>query len=114
MARQMKSHEAKRRQLQYIGRLMRAYDPADIESALERITAGEDEQKRHFKRVERWRDELVNGDEERLAWLAEHCPSIDLQELAELVGKAQTGHSDTDKKKAGRMLFRYLNRACAD
>lgn len=113
MARRMKSHGAKRRQLQYIGRLMRAYDPADIESALERITAGEDEQKRHFKRVERWRDELVSGNEERLAWLAEHCPSIDLQKLAELVAKAQTGHCDADKKKAGRMLFRYLNRACA-
>jgi ribosome-associated protein len=114
MARRMKSHGAKRRQLQYIGRLMRAYDPADIEKALERITAGEDEKKRHFKRVERWRDELVNGDEERLAWLAGHYPSIDLQELGELVAKAQTGHSDADRKKAGRMLFRYLNHACAD
>jgi ribosome-associated protein len=114
MARQMKSHGAKRRQLQYIGRLMRAYDPADIEKALERITAGEDEKKRHFKRVERWRDELVDGDEERLAWLAEHCPSIDLQKLGELVGNAQTAHSDADKKKAGRLLFRYLTRVCAD
>jgi ribosome-associated protein len=114
VARRMKSHGAKRRQLQYIGRLMRAYDPADIEKALERITAGEDEKKRHFKRVERWRDELVNGDEERLAWLAGHYPSIDLQELGELVAKAQSGHSDADRKKAGRMLFRYLNHACAD
>lgn len=114
MARRMKSHEARRRQLQYIGRLMRAYDPADIEGALERITAGEDEKKRHFKRVERWRDELVSGDEEQLAWLAEHCPSIDPQELGALVANAQAAHSDADKKKAGRKLFRYLNRACAD
>ena len=114
MARQMNSHGARRRQLQYIGRLMRDYDPADIESALERITAGEDEKKRHFKRVERWRDELVNGNEERLAWLEGHCPSIDPQKLGELVGKAQSGHSDNEKKKAGRMLFRYLSRACAD
>ncbi len=114
MARLMTSHEAKRRQLQYIGRLMRAYDPAEIEGALERITAGEDEKKRQFKRVERWRDELVNGDEERLAWLAEHHPAIDLQKLGELVGKAKSAHSDADRKKAGRMLFRYLNRACAD
>jgi ribosome-associated protein len=114
MARRMKSHGAKRRQLQYIGRLMRAFDHADIERELERIAAGEDEKKRHFKRVERWRDELVSGNQERLAWLAGHYPSIELQALEELVAKAQAGHSDADKKKAGRLLFRYLNHACAD
>jgi ribosome-associated protein len=110
MARQMTSHEAKRRQLQYIGRLMREFDPADIKKALERITAGEDEKKRDFKRVERWREELVNGNEERLVWLADKYPSIDLQELRKLVTKARDEHPGANKKKDRRMLFRYLNR----
>ncbi len=37
VAHSIKSHEARRRQLQYIGRLMRNVDPAPIEKALEKI-----------------------------------------------------------------------------
>src|SRR6185312_5207679 len=36
-ARSLKSHEAKRRQMQYIGKLMRKIDPLPIEIALEKI-----------------------------------------------------------------------------
>lgn len=36
-ARSLKSHEAKRRQLQYIGKLMRHIDPAPIQAALEKF-----------------------------------------------------------------------------
>lgn len=110
MARQMKSHEAKRRQLQYIGRLMREYDPAEVEKALENTTAGEEEKKRQFKMVERWRDELVAGNEERREWLVVRYPPIDALELDKLIHGAQGKQHGINAKKGRRMLFRYLNR----
>ncbi|MEJ2155757.1 MAG: ribosome biogenesis factor YjgA [Desulfobacteraceae bacterium] len=110
MARKIKSHEAKRRQLQYIGRLMRDVDSEEIEKALERIVAGEAEKRRQFKRVERWRDELAEGNIERLEWLMERYPAINPEELTGLIESARGKGSGMETKKARRVLFRYLNR----
>lgn len=109
MARQIKQHEARRRQLQYIGRLMRHFDQSQVEAAIEKINAGESDQKRRFKLVERWRDELVGGNDERLTWLVEKYPAIDPVELNQMVKNARGDHPQTNPKKAGRALFRYLN-----
>lgn len=110
LARKITSHEAKRRQLQYIGRLMREMDPAEIENALEKLTSGEAEKKRQFKLVERWRDELVEGNEDRKSWLTEKYPDIDARELDHLVTKAREKQAGSHAKKARRQLFRYLNK----
>lgn len=110
MARKIKSHEAKRRQLQFIGRLMRDVDPVEIDKALERITAGEEEKRRRFKRVERWRDELVDGNQARLAWLEDHYPAVNLNDIIGLIESAQGKRPGVHSKKARRLLFRYLNR----
>jgi ribosome-associated protein len=109
MARQIKQHEARRRQLQYIGKLMRNFDPAVVEAAIEKIRAGESEIKRQFKLVERWRDELVGGDKERLTWLIEKYPAINPDELNQLVSNARGEQAQIKPKKAGRVLFRYLS-----
>ena len=109
MARQISRHEARRRQLQYIGRLMREYDPGVIQSAIDSLTSGENEKKRRFKLVEKWRDELVLGDDARFDWLLKNFPNIDPIELRSLVKNACEDSSRKNPKKAGRMLFRYLS-----
>lgn len=109
MARQIRQHEARRRQLQYIGKLMRDFDPVIVEAAIEKIKAGETEKKRRFKLVERWRDELVGGDTERFAWLIEKFPVIDPDELKQLISNAQGKQPQIKPKTAGRVLFRYLS-----
>ena len=109
MARQIKQHEARRRQLQYIGKLMRNFDQVLVEEAVEKIKAGESEKKRQFKLVERWRDELVGGDTDRFAWLIEKFPVINPDELKQLVSDAQGEQPQIKPKKAGRVLFRYLS-----
>jgi ribosome-associated protein len=110
MARRMKQHEARRRQLQYIGRLMRDVDPGIIQGAIENLTSGENERKRKFKLVEKWRDELVGGDDERMIWLVENYPAIEPEQLRLLVKNAREAHCRNGLKKAGRKLFRYLSR----
>lgn len=109
MARQIKQHEARRRQLQYIGKLMRNFDQIIVEEAIEKIKAGESDKKRRFKLVERWRDELVAGDKDRFVWLLENFPVIDPDELKQLIRNARGDQPQIKPKKAGRVLFRYLS-----
>src|SRR5689334_23053112 len=63
LARGLTSQEAKRRQLQYIGKLMRNTDPIPIQTALEKIQGTHQQSKAQFHRIERWRDKLIaEGD----------------------------------------------------
>ncbi len=113
-ARGFKSHGAFRRQLQYIGRLMRDCDCRPIEQALQKSAAENDAQSRRFKIVTRWRDELVNGDSDRLDWLVSTCPSIDRPHLVMLVNCACGVSTQMNAKAAARQLFRYLDALAAE
>jgi ribosome-associated protein len=115
-ARTISRHEARRRQLQYIGRLMRdaGAEPSDIQSAIERATESGGDEKRKFKQAETWRDELLAGSHSRFEWLLEHHPQIDSARLRQLVRDAVAAkHRSGARKRSSRALFRYL-RALVD
>ena len=103
-------HEAYRRQIQYIGRLMREMDAQQIEMALFTLELGQERQRRRFARIERWRDELVSGDDERLALILDHIPEAERQQLTRLVADARSARKPSTTKSASRKLFRYLSR----
>ncbi len=111
LARSIRQHEARRRQLQYIGRLMReaGEDPSAIQSAIERAKRREGDEKRKFKQVETWRNELLAGDHSRFDWLLKNHPQVDPAHLRQLISDAveEKERSGTDKR-ATRTLFRYL------
>jgi ribosome-associated protein len=104
-ARGIKQHEAGRRQLQYIGRLMReaGADPSEIQSAIERAEGRDGDQKRKFKQAETWRNELLAGNRFRYDWLLQSYPRADAAHLRRLISDATAG-----RKQAARALFRYL------
>ena len=109
-ARRIKSHEGKRRQLQYIGRLMRDVDPAPIR---QRIDAFEGRSREHAAQehdVARWRDRLLE-DEAALSELASQHPGIDLQHLRSLVRNAQADQAAGRPPRHYRELFRTLRDA---
>ena len=110
-ARSIHQHEARRRQLQYIGRLMRETGavPSEIQSAIERAHGREGDEKRKFKQVETWRNELLTGGRSRYDWLLKNYPQIDPAKLRRLIRNAVAydGRSGTDKR-AAKSLFRYL------
>jgi ribosome-associated protein len=110
-ARGIKQHEARRRQLQYIGRLMReaGADPSEIQSAIERAEGSDRAEKRKFKQVEIWRNELLAGNRFRYDWLLENYPRADPAELRRLISNAGPGKKRAAAgKRAARALFRYL------
>src|SRR5689334_11693875 len=65
-AKRMSSHEARRRQLQYIGRLMRDVDPAPIRARLDQVTGSATQESARHKQLEALRARLL-GDDDALA-----------------------------------------------
>lgn len=106
-AKRMKGFEAKRRQRQYIGRLMRDVDPAPIRA---RLDAWEGNSRAHaawLHEVERWRDRLL-ADAETLTQLARICPGADLQHLRTLVRNARAEAAAGKPPRHYRALFQAL------
>src|SRR5260370_11684836 len=79
-ARRITSHEARRRQMQYIGRLMREIDPAPVRARLEAISGGSAQSAARHRRLEASREPLLAHDAALTALPAEH-PGPDFQGL---------------------------------
>ncbi len=104
----IKGREARRRQLQYIGRLMRHEDGDAIAAALERLKAGGIEQTRRLHQLERWRDRLIEQDGDALGELLAAHPGTDRQQVRQLVRNARKERELNKPPAASRKLFRYL------
>ena len=105
--RRMTKHEARRRQIQYIGRLMRS---ADADSIRETLKTWDGVSVRHTARqhrIERWREELLE-DDGALGALASAHPGLDTQYLRALVRNARAERSAGRPPHAYRELFRAL------
>jgi ribosome-associated protein len=105
--RRFPSREAKRRQLQLIGKLMREIDTAPIEAALERLDGRSATARYEQHQLERWRERLVEDPAALTAYLAEH-PHSDRQTLRHLIERARTARDEQQQKIASRALFRFL------
>jgi ribosomal 50S subunit-associated protein YjgA (DUF615 family) len=85
-------------------------DPANIQSAIERAEGRDGEEKRKFKQVEFWRNELLEGSRSRFDWLLKNYPQADPVHLRQLISNARTDNNKRPgtSKRAARILFRYL------
>jgi ribosome-associated protein len=112
-ARRITRHEARRRHLQYIGRLMRSVDPEPIREKLkiwDGISAGHTAR---LHRVERWRERLIE-DDGALGALADAHPGIDTQRLRALVRNTREERNAGQPPRAYRELFRALREIVAE
>jgi len=100
--------EARRRQLQYIGKLLRDADADAIRHALLLLYQPHAEQVRAEHELEHWRDRLVAGDDHLLNALIDRFPDVDRQHLRQLIRNAQLERDRDKPPKAARQLFRYL------
>lgn len=103
----IRSNEAKRRQLQFIGKLMRAADISAIEQALALVEGKSARARYQMHQLETWRDRLLEDDSALTEFLREH-PSTDRQLLRHHINKARTANGTRDQRTAARALFRYL------
>lgn len=105
-------HEAKRRQMQFIGRLMRDADPEPIRKGIENIRHGDHHKAFLFKKIEKWSDALKAGDKQTIEEILETCPQADRQRLTQL---ARNLHAPEPEKAlhAATLLLRYLKEIIA-
>ena len=106
-AQRITKHEARRRQLQYIGRLMRSVDPGPIREKLKVWDGVSNEETARVHRIERWREKLLEDDGTIGALVRAH-PGIDTRRLRSLVRNAREERKAGRPPRAYRELFRAL------
>jgi len=106
-AKRITAHEGKRRQIQYIGRLMRDVDPAPIRARIAELEGSSAQASARHRRLEAWRERLIGDDEALTAFAAEH-PGADLQTLRALIRNARKESKEGKPPRAFRELFRVL------
>jgi ribosome-associated protein len=111
-ARRIKSHEARRRQMQYIGRLMREVDAAPIRERLATVEGHSASATAQHRRLEAWRERLL-ADDAALTEFAVAFPGADLQALRALLRNARKELKEGKPPHAQREIFRFLRDAAA-
>jgi ribosome-associated protein len=109
LARRINSRGGGARQRQYIGKLMREVDPEPIRAALSARSAEDARETERFKRVESWRERLIDEGAVALAELTRWHPEIDQSDWARCVSSAQRERAaGASGGAASRELFRAL------
>lgn len=111
--RRTRSHEGRRRQMQYIGRLMRGADTAPIRQAVLEMQLGRAKDSLALHEAERWRAELIAGDDAVTGFVARH-PGTDVQRLRTLVRNARKDAAQVPEQRSGRAfreLFQFIRQA---
>jgi ribosome-associated protein len=106
-ARRIRSHEGRRRQLQYIGRLMRDVDAAPIRARLDELAGLSSQASVRHRRLEALRARLMSDDAALTDFAADH-PAADLQALRALIRNARKEQKEGRPPRAYRELFRFL------
>lgn len=96
-----RSHEGRRRQMQYIGKQMRQADVESLREAVAAVRLGSAREALALHEAERWRAELVAADDALDRW-AQSFPASDLQQLRSLVRAARADATLAAGERHGR------------
>ncbi len=107
-SRRIRSNNARRRHLQYIGKLMRNIDAEPIRAALEEMQQQRQRRNDAFHQLEQWRDDLLAQGTPGIEAILERFPTADRQQLRQLVLQHQREVKAGKPPAASRKLFRYL------
>jgi len=105
-----KKHEALRRHIQFIGRVMRTVDLEPIERALAVVRNTNQAATRKFHLVEDWRDKLI-ANNDAVTEFIEKYPQVEIQQLRTLIRNAKREQEKKQPPKAFRELFQLIKPA---
>jgi ribosome-associated protein len=107
-AHRVTGREARRRHLQYLGKLMRRVDGDAIRASLERVTGESRSAVSLMHRAEKWRDRLLDDDQALTAFVTEH-PDAEVQWLRNAIRAARRERELQQPPKHVRELYRRLH-----
>lgn len=110
------AHSARKRQMQYVGKLLRGEDPEPFRKALAEYRAGKQRDAQALHTIERWRDRLLADESALETWLREH-PQCDtaqfravLRDARKELADAQAASERGEPRAKGR-FYRELFKA---
>lgn len=103
------SKGALQRQLRRIATLMQSEDVDAIRLELDRQKQPSKQQTAELHELERWREQLISGDERLLTELIDMFANIDRQRIRQLARNAQLESKRNKPPKSSRLLFQYLS-----
>lgn len=106
-AKRLTSHGAMRRQMQFIGKVMRDIEVEPIHQQLAVIRGESNIAKAQFHALENWRTQLIKDDAVLPQWLAQH-PETDVQQFRQLIRNARKEAAEAKPPKSSRALFKLL------
>ncbi len=107
-ARRLKSREAKRRHLQYIGKLMRISNTDVIQETLDMMDHQSQTYRQHFKQLEDWRDRIIQEGNGGIEAFIDAYPEGDRQQLRNLQRQANREIELKKAPTASRKIFSYI------
>jgi ribosome-associated protein len=102
-------HGGNKRQMQYIGRLMREVDPAPILAQLQALKAPNQKQTAQHHLAERWRERML-ADATSIAAFVREFPEADQVTLEKLLASAKDDHAKQRPPKNFRVLYQTLHK----
>ncbi|MGN5479867.1 ribosome biogenesis factor YjgA [Cupriavidus basilensis] len=112
-ARRTTSHEGKRRQMQFVGKVMRGLDDDEVEAirgALEGFKGTSKAETARMHLIERWRELLLADDAALTRFLGEH-PGVDVQTLRNIIRSARREKEQAKPPRYFRELFQAIKAA---
>lgn len=106
--RNITKREALRRHRQFLGKLMRSADHEAIALTVQQMSAQHNRLTRLLHVMERWRDEMIAGDDQDIARFVAEFPQVDRQLLRQLVRNAKAEAQANKPPASARKLFRLV------
>jgi ribosome-associated protein len=107
-AHRVTSHEARRRHMQYVGKLMRQADAIALRQALAQVTGESRASVALMHNAERWREKLLADDAALTEFIADH-PDADVQWLRAAIRAARREIASQRPPRHARELYRWLH-----
>ena len=107
-ARRIKSKSALKRQLQYIGKLMRYVDIEPIHEQFLKLTNHYSKDIKEVHQMEKWRERLLAEGDKALEDLVNEVPNVDRQHLRQLIRQSAKESKLNKPPKSAREIFKYL------
>lgn len=102
------AHAARKRHIQFIGKLMRDQDVEAILALIDQVDSSSREYNERFHALERWRDRLIADGDKALEGFVEAFPDADCQHLRGLIRHAQHEAARNKPPTASRKIFKYI------
>ena len=103
----IKSNVAKKRQVQYLGKLLREIDLSEAYLQMDQINSSSQLEVRNNHKAEIWRERLIQ-DKDAVTELIELFPDIDRQKIRQLIQNTLKEIKASNPPKYYRQLFKYI------